>query len=149
MTIQVLEAEVGVPPAPDDRWFTGVADDGAAVPATAPSRHREPAGEPERILEHPDPLQAVFDAEFVAIMLASGPWNEPQAEARTVPPRTPTRTRRDPAPGSPMPSWARLGPRRGRRRAVVGGPRRRPGPGPRSPPSCRFPVTLCLSAVTL
>lgn len=123
MTVQLLELEAGTPPA-----------GGRAVAESVPARRGEPVGEPERVLESTDPVQAVFDAEFVAIVLASAPWGEPRAEPRTVRTRVPTRARRDPPPDPRDPIGGRAPHVAHRHGIALGGTRRRPVPGARSPP---------------
>jgi hypothetical protein len=92
-----------------------------------------PAAEPARLMGDAPIDQAVFDAEFVAMMLTEAPWGELAAEPARTPPRAATGTRRAPPPGSPGdhgPDGSRTQPATEVRREV----RRRPGPGPRSPP---------------
>lgn len=92
-----------------------------------------PDGEPATVVGDPAVDQVVFDAEFVAMVLAEAPWAGPEPGPAPVPPRTTTGTRRAPPPRSPSEFPARAA----RTRTATGVPReagRRPGPGPRSPP---------------
>lgn len=95
----------------------------------------DPAPEPVVLIDdQPAVDQAVFDAEFVAMVLAEAGWEQSHPTLDPTPPRSVSRTRRvsppprygpEPADGH-WPLSAVLPPR---------SPRRRVGPGPRSPPT--------------
>jgi hypothetical protein len=116
--------------------------DGAQGLEETPRRGRGgvPASEPLVLIEGgPAADQAVFDAEFVAIVLAEQPWGEERpAPPATPPPRGP-RARREPPP-------------RSSRGMFVGGNllpvdtarggRRRPVPRTRAPPVCPPTTTV-------
>jgi hypothetical protein len=99
-----------------------------------------PAPERVSLIDDPTADQAVFDAEFVAMMLAEAPWGQPQPICRTRPPRTLRPTRRAARP----PRSASDCDGESRFRLTVGAARwtrRPPGPGPRSPPPGHIGVT--------
>ena len=98
-------------------------------------RGRSPVGESATVVGDPPVDQAVFDAEFAAMMLTEAPWSEPVAGPATAPPRaaTGTGTRQAPTPRSPA-DHSVLVPRTRTATGVLREARRRPGPGPRSPP---------------
>jgi hypothetical protein len=84
------------------------------------------------VLDAPEVDQAVFDAEFVAIVLAEYPGAEGEPVPASIPPRSGSRSRRADRPG-PTPTDRRRD-RAPVPTAVRSGRRRRPGPSPRSPP---------------
>jgi hypothetical protein len=103
----------------------------------APERGGEPLAEPLTLgRDGPGAEQAVFDAEFVAIVIAEQPWGESEPSPRRTPPTRATRTRRGPSTPGRSP---RRGPRDRRPPALgeVRRDRRRLCPGPRSPPPGR------------
>lgn len=98
----------------------------------ASRRCSEPAAEPTRLIDQPEPDQAVFDAEFVALVLTEYPPTRGEGAPAQVPPRSATRTHRgEPVGGSPP---YRDGRPRPSGTSNPRGDRRRPGPWPRSPP---------------
>ncbi|GAA4765461.1 hypothetical protein [Actinomycetospora chibensis] len=110
--------------------------DGAQGLEETPRRGRGgvPAPEPLVLIEGgPAVDQAVFDAEFVALVMAEQPWGEERPAPRATPPRRGPRARREPPPRSSRGVSAggdlpRLGTARAR------GGRRRPVPRTRAPP---------------
>lgn len=102
-------------------------------PHGSPGRGGEPAAEPARPVAEPAVDQAVFDAEFAAIVLTEYPPGQGERVPARIPPRPATQTRRGGWSGPPAaPRGGSLrGPSIEQGRA---GSRRRPGPGPRSPP---------------
>lgn len=85
-----------------------------------------------------DVEQAVFDAEFAAIVLAEYPPGQGGRVSRRIPPRVHVRTGRADRP-APSGTGHRRDDRAPATAAARGGNRRRPGPGPRSPPPARIP----------
>ena len=92
-----------------------------------------PDAEPATLMGAPPVDQAVFDAEFVAIVLAEAPWAEPQPGPARVPPLSVTGNRRSPPPRFPADRPARSS-RTQTATGVLPEATRRPGLGPRSPP---------------
>lgn len=99
-----------------------------------------PAPEPLVLVDgEPAADQAVFDAEFVAMVVAEHPWGESWPSPRATPPRDGTSTPREPRPRSPG------GPSAGGDRLpldAIRGRRRRPVPRTRSPPLHRSTTTV-------
>jgi hypothetical protein len=105
------------------------------LPSTGlcPPRGPDPDPEPVLVLADHAADQAVFDAEFVALVLAEAPWGAGQPTGAAPPPPVPPRTSRAPGPAPDL-----TGQRDRRARLAVAEVRltcRRPGPGPRSPPA--------------
>ena len=130
MTVDVLDAAVGL------AALDGRAEDRAGLeggPGDWIGRGSLPVGEPSRVVGDAPVDQAVFDAEFVAMVLAEAPCSGPRPAPATLPPGGAIGTRRAPAPRSPGDQPA---PTDSSRTAtgVLREARRRPGPGPRSPP---------------
>ena len=107
--------------------------DGPAVDGVRTGRGAVPAADSVSLVGESLADQAVFDAEFAAMMLTEAPWAGEELSPATVPPRAATRARRAPPPraaggqsdGDGLADAAT---------GVITGARRRPGPGPRSPP---------------
>lgn len=97
------------------------------------ARGAAPAAERTTLVGDRPVDQAVFDAEFVAMVLAEAPWAELEPGPASVPPRAATGTRREPARRSPR-GHAALPARSRTATGVLRESGRRPGPGPRSPP---------------
>lgn len=123
MTVDLLD------PALDDR----AALDEPAVAGERTGRGGAPAAEPMFMVGESSADQAVFDAEFAAMMLTEGPWAAEEPSPATVPPRAATRARRAPPPRAPR-EHAEAGSDPTTATGMLTGARRRPGPGPRSPP---------------
>jgi hypothetical protein len=143
MEVDVLDVglELGSDMLVDATTTRGDAHTPHDVPRECPGRGMS-AQVPERVslIDDPTADQAVFDAEFVAMMLTEAPWGQPQPIYCARPPRTLRPTRRAARP--PRPASDSIGERRFR--LTLGAARwtrRRPGPGPRSPPPCRTGVT--------
>jgi hypothetical protein len=93
----------------------------------------DPIAEPMRLLGGAATDQVAVDAEFVAIVLAEYPPSQGERVVTSVPPRSPTRSRRADRTG-PAPAGQVRGSRSPAITPALAGSRRRPGPGPRSPP---------------
>jgi len=91
-----------------------------------------PAPEPLVVFEGaPAVDQAVFDAEFVAIVMAERPWGEERPAPPATPPRRGPTARREPPPRSSLGRFAGRGPAPIH---TARGDRRRPVPRTRAPP---------------
>jgi hypothetical protein len=93
----------------------------------------EAVAEPMRLIGEAEVDQAVVDAEFVAIVLAEYPPSQGERVVTSVPPRSPIRSRRA-HPAGPASVDQVYEPRSAAITSAHDGSRRRPGPGPRSPP---------------
>lgn len=112
------------------------------LPGERIGRGGSPAGETAALVGDPPVDQAVFDAEFEAMVLAEAPWAGPEPGPAPVPPQAATGTRRAPPPRSPSEFPARAAPTR-TATGVLREARRRPGPGPRSPPRRHNTSRVC------
>lgn len=149
MTVDVLDAAIGPLDLEDLGQLEGgvvlglAALDDEPVPEERPGPLPGPGGrhsargavsgaQPLRLSADPPADQAVFDAEFVAMVLAEAPWAMSVPAPARTPPREATRARRARPPRRPGDRSAR-GSSQGSA-TVARKARRPPRPRPRSPP---------------
>ena len=149
MTVDVLDAAIGPLDLEDLGQLEGSVVPGPAaldderVPEERPAPLSDPGGrhsgrgavsgaQPLRLSADPPADQAVFDAEFVAMVLAEAPWAMSVPAPARTPPGGATRARRARPPRCPGVRSARGS---GQGSATVAREARRPPrPRPRSPP---------------